>query len=52
MESEKKEMVTLVVAIEEELLRRVEASEGIMDEGLHVFTCNETGRLLHKAWFS
>ena len=27
MESEKKEMVTLVVAIDEELLRRVEASE-------------------------
>ena len=46
---EKNGMVTFVVSIDEELLRRVEASEEItrMDEGPHSITSNETGKLLH-----
>ena len=53
---EKNGMVTLVVTIEEELLRRVDASlqpdlaaEDItkVEEGLHFITNNELGELSH-----
>ena len=53
---EKNGMVTLIVTIEEELLRRVDASlqtdlaaEGVakVEEGLHFNTHNEPGELSH-----